>query len=289
MTSEPRPLRSGDYLLAVLGLAALRDLFHAPANVTSRVEEMHQVVSHADEFPFDFDLRFVEHDVVDGYTEWSTSYDQPETNPAIMIEEHLTGPMLAAAPSGRALDVACGTGRVLRRLADLGYDVAGADLTPAMLRIAASHLPAAELHVAPWTELPFGDGSFELVTCSLALCHATDVAPPIAEMARVLRPGGRLVISDMHPFSTMLGGAAAYPGSDIAEIPFVRNHIHQLSEYFTAFTAAGLTVKALEEGRSDERHAALLPSHAAFPDATVRAFAGSPTIVAWAAEKATRT
>ncbi len=287
MTSEPRPLRSGDYLLAVLGLAALRDLFHAPANVTSRVEEMHQVVTHADAFPFDFDLRFVEQEVVDGYTDWSTSYDQPDTNPAIMIEEELTSPMLTAAPIGRALDVACGTGRVLRRLADRCDRVAGVDLTPAMLRIAAHAVPVADLHVASWTDLPFADDSFELVTCSLALCHATDVAPPIAEMARVLRPGGRLVISDMHPFSTMLGGAAAYPGRELGEIPFVRNHAHQLSAYFGAFTAAGLTVLALEEGRSDERHAALLPSHAAFPDATVRAFAGSPTIVAWAAQKPT--
>jgi ubiquinone/menaquinone biosynthesis C-methylase UbiE len=282
---ETPPIRSGDYLLSILGLAAARDLFKAPEQVPIRVQEMTHVVAHAGEFPFDFTVRFVEHDVVAGYTVWSASYDRPQTNPAIMIEEALTLPQLAAAPPGRALDVACGTGRQVERLQDLGYAVSGIDVTPAMVERARDRCPDADLRVGDWTALPYDDDTFDLVTCALALCHATDVDPPIREMARVARPGGWLVVSDMHPFSTIHGGAAAFPGDDLGHIPFVRNQVHQLSEYFAAFRGAGLAVRDLGEGLSQPEHVALLPSHAAFPEATQRAFVGTPTIVAWTAVK----
>ena len=84
---------------------------------------MRQVIEHADEFPFDIALDFDEHGVVDGYTAWSETYDAPGTNPAIILEESLTDPVFAAAPRGRALDVACGSGRQVARLAALGYEV----------------------------------------------------------------------------------------------------------------------------------------------------------------------
>ena len=285
---ETRPIRSGDYLLSILGVAALRDLFTAPASVPDRVQEMVHVVEHAEEFPFDFAVRFVEYDVVDGYTAWSASYDQPDSNPAIMVEEELTAAQLAAAPPGRALDVACGTGRQVERLERLGYEVSGIDLTPAMVDRASARCPKADLRVGDWTALPYADDTFDLVTSALALCHATDVAAPIREMARVLRPSGWLVISDVHPFSTIHGGAAAFPGDDAGHIPFVRNCVHLLSEYFAAFRDAGLDVRDLREGRAEAEHVALLPSYAVFPDATRQAFVGTPTIVSWTAAKPAR-
>jgi hypothetical protein len=116
---EPPAIRSGDFLLSVLGLAASRDLFRDTDEVVRRTAEMRQVIEHADEFPYDIDLDFDEHDVVAGYTTWSETYDHG-TNPAIVLEESLTAPILAAAPSGRALDVACGTGRQVARLTGLG-------------------------------------------------------------------------------------------------------------------------------------------------------------------------
>jgi len=70
------------------------------------------------------------------------------------------------------------------------------DATAAMAELARARCPDADVRVGTWDALPFGDGEFDLVTCSLALCHATDVAPPIREMARVLRPGGSIVMTD---------------------------------------------------------------------------------------------
>ena len=276
-------LRSGDFLLSVLGVAASRDLFRDADQVVRRSAEMRQVIEHPDEFPNDIALDFDEHGVVDGYTAWSRSYDAPGTNPAIILDESLTDAVFAAAPRGRALDVACGSGRQVARLAALGYDVDGIDLTPAMLELAQRRCPDATLRVGGWDQLPYEDGSFDLVTTALALCHAPDLGPPIAEMARVLRPGGWLVVSDIHPTSTTFGGAAGYPGDRLGHFPFVRNHVHSLSGYFAAFTANGLTVRALDEAFLDAEHAAMLPSHLAYPEGTARAFVGLPMIVAWTA------
>jgi len=281
---EPPAFRSSDFLLSVLGLAASRDLFRDTDEVMQRTAEMRQVLEHADEFPYDIDLDFDEHDVVAGYTTWSETYDDG-TNPALLLEESITDPILAAAPRGRALDVACGTGRQVARLVALGYDARGIDLTPAMIERARARCPEAELVVGDWDDLPYEDASFDLVTSSLALCHATDVEPPVREMARVVRPGGWLVISDIHPTSTMLGGAAGFPSERMGHFPFVRNHTHALSDYFAAFVGAGLEVRGFDEGRFRSEFVPLLPSHLVFPDASQRAFAGMPMIVAWTVVK----
>ena len=276
--------RSADFLLAVLGLASARDLFWDTDQVVRRTAEMAHVVTHADEFPFDIPLDFDEHDVGAGYTTWSETYDRPG-NPAITIDEALTEPALAAAPRGRALDVACGTGRQLARLVARGDDAFGIDATAAMAELARARCPDADVRVGTWDALPFEDDTFDLVTCSLALCHATDIGPPVREMARVLRPGGWLVVSDIHPTATMYGGAAGYPGERPGHVPFVRNHVHHVSAYFGAFTGAGLDVRKLDEGFLDAEAAAMMPSQLAFPEATARAFVDAPAIVAWTAVK----
>jgi ubiquinone/menaquinone biosynthesis C-methylase UbiE len=278
-------IRSGDYLAAIVGLAILRDLFHEPDQLARRADELRRIAAHATEFPYDFDVNFVEEDVEAGYTEWSASYDAPVTNPAIITEEELVLPMLARLPRGRALDVACGTGRHVGNLLRLGFDASGVDVTAAMLDRAREKHPEARFEQGSWDALPFGDDEFDVVTCALALCHAPAVAGPIAEMARVLRPGGALVVSDIHPNGTLLGGAAAYPGDGYDRVPFVRNHMHPLAEYFAALRAAGLVVEELHEHGHGEETAKLMPSYAAFPEATVRAFRGAAGIVAWLAVK----
>ena len=278
-------MRSGDYLLSILGYAALRDVFRDPQQTLARIREIRQVVDGSDEPLYNFEVTFSEHEVVAGYTEWSRSYDRPGINPAIIIEESIVAPILASLSPGRALDVGCGSGRHAIHLAALGHDVIGVDATKAMLDLARAKAPAVDFREGRFDALPIGDASIDTLTCALALCHERDLGPAISEFGRVLRPGGVAIISDIHPISTMIGGAAAFPSEDLGTVPFVRNHVHQMSEYFDAFRAAGLDVVGLAEGIGTEEHAKLLPSYFAFPQATVRAFAGQPTIVVWTATK----
>jgi SAM-dependent methyltransferase len=108
---------------------------------------------------------------------------------------------LAAPAAGeRVLDAACGTGVVARLAAERvgpAGQVVGFDLNPGMLAVARS-LPVAGMPVG-WVQatagrLPFPDGSFEAVCCQLGLQFFPDRAAALAEMARVLVAGGRLVV-----------------------------------------------------------------------------------------------
>jgi ubiquinone/menaquinone biosynthesis C-methylase UbiE len=100
------------------------------------------------------------------------------------------------------LDVACGAGHVSEEIAPHVRQVVGVDMTPALLclgaeRIAAAGIPNVLLQEGDASRLAFVDGSFDLVVCRSALHHFADPADPVAEMARVCRAGGRVVISDM--------------------------------------------------------------------------------------------
>lgn len=109
---------------------------------------------------------------------------------------------------GRTLEVAIGTGRNLPLYPE-GVRLVGVDLSGRMLAIARERVRTeghdVELHEADAQHLPFPDASFDTVTCTLSLCSVPDLAPTVAEMRRVLRPGGRLLLLDhVRPTSTWL-------------------------------------------------------------------------------------
>jgi SAM-dependent methyltransferase len=105
-------------------------------------------------------------------------------------------------PGERVLDVACRTGIVARLAADAvgaGGQVAGVDIAPEMIDVAraapAPAAPAIDWRVGDAASLPFADGSFDLVTCQMGLMFVPDRGAAVAEMRRVLAPGGRVAIT----------------------------------------------------------------------------------------------
>ena len=110
---------------------------------------------------------------------------------------------LAPRETETMLDVGCGVGHTLRRVASKVRFAIGADATSGMLEgarslMAQEQITNVALVVAAAESLPFLDGSFDGVACRLAAHHFTDVAKAFAEIARVLRAGGRFVLSDNH-------------------------------------------------------------------------------------------
>ncbi|WP_116047066.1 class I SAM-dependent methyltransferase [Amycolatopsis palatopharyngis] len=106
---------------------------------------------------------------------------------------------VCAKATGEVLEVAIGTGR------NLGYypeetRLTGIDFSPAMLDIARQRATQlgrlVDLREADAQELPFPDASFDTVVCTLSLCGIPDERAAIAEMYRVLRPGGTLLLLD---------------------------------------------------------------------------------------------
>jgi demethylmenaquinone methyltransferase/2-methoxy-6-polyprenyl-1,4-benzoquinol methylase len=99
------------------------------------------------------------------------------------------------------LDLACGTGDLSRLAARQGYKVIGADLSAGMLAANRTTHPLVE---ADCSRLPFPDGAFDGLVCGYALRNFTDLAVAFAEMARVLRPGGRLAVLEVDAPSSRL-------------------------------------------------------------------------------------
>jgi len=109
---------------------------------------------------------------------------------------------LANARSLVAIDLACGPGTYTRPLAARVGRAIGADLTPAMVEkaraeAARSGIANIEFVCADIYALPFADKSAGVVSCGYAFHHMTDPARALAEMARVLQPGGRMAITDI--------------------------------------------------------------------------------------------
>jgi ubiquinone/menaquinone biosynthesis C-methylase UbiE len=96
----------------------------------------------------------------------------------------------AGGPGRRALDVGCGTGYYLGALRERGFEVAGVDGSEEMLKHARASHPGVDLQRGDVESLPFPTASFDLVLCVEVLRYLPDPTACIAEMARVLRPGG---------------------------------------------------------------------------------------------------
>ena len=145
------------------------------------------------------------------------------------IAEPVSVPLLAAAalrPGERVLDVGCGTG-LIARLAAERVGPAGAvtaiDLSPDMIEVArATPAPAAppiEWHAGDAVSLPFPDGAYDVVLCQMALMFMENRAAAVAEMRRVLKPGGRVVVSTPGPmqpvFAALERAIVEHIGADL--------------------------------------------------------------------------
>ena len=175
---------------------------------------------------------------VDGYRAWSASYDQPR-NTLFDVDEPIVHDILEPLPAGTALDAGCGTGRYAEYLAAHGHRVIGVDSSAEMLDRARARVPAADFRLGDLHRLPVGDDEVDLVVSALALTHVPDLAPVIAEFARVLHPGGHLVIADVHHAHIELGSVPKMrtPEGQPGLLPA---HRHLLGDYLAAALPLGL-------------------------------------------------
>ncbi|MFF3665593.1 class I SAM-dependent methyltransferase [Microtetraspora malaysiensis] len=162
----------------------------------------------------------------------------------------------------RILDAGCGSGPLFAELRDRGALVTGIDASTGMLEQARRRLGAdADLRVADLAgPLPFPDDAFDDVIASLVLHYLEDWGPTLAELRRVLRPGGRLLISVHHPFGItlfqhMAGEKFTYfetrsrtdewtKGGQTVQMRFWDRPLHAMTE---AFTAAGFRISVISE------------------------------------------
>ena len=147
---------------------------------------------------------------------------------------------------GVALDAACGTGRFAAFLARRGHQVIGVDSSPDMLAHARRRVPDGEFHLARLDQLPLPDDSVDVIVCALALVHVPRLQPVLAEFARVLRPGGDLVISDIH-HELVTRGSVIKARGPAGEPCIVETYRHRLGDYLRPALKLGFQVMRCEE------------------------------------------
>jgi ubiquinone/menaquinone biosynthesis C-methylase UbiE len=218
-----------------------------------------------------------------GYALWAATYDRPG-NPIVEVEQPIVQRLLGELPPGRALDAACGTGRHTAFLAGRGHRVLAVDASAPMLELTRDKVPEAAALVATLTELPLARASLDAAVCALALTHVPDLGRAIGELARVVRPGGRIVLSDLHPQIVSLGAHAGFVAADGSR-HFVVNLVHLHSAYLAAFAAAGLRVRACIEPEFADAALNLSGALQRLPEAARQALAGIPALLVWDLER----
>lgn len=265
----------GQILLGTEGLALLRLAATADgAARDARVAEIRDLVARYDA-ELAAPLGTPEYGLAEGYRLWSRTYDAPLR--LFPVEEPAVRGLLAGLPPGRVLDAACGTGRHSVWLAAQGHEVVGVDASPDMLAQARAKLPGARFEPGELIALPLPDASVDAALCALALVHVADLRPALAELARVVRPGGRIVLSDVHPFLVALGWQAQFRTAD-GGTGFVRLNRHLPSDYVQAATGAGLALRGMAEPLLPP-DSAVTAAQAPLPAANAIAWAGLPGVI----------
>jgi SAM-dependent methyltransferase len=277
-----RNVRLRELLVGVEGLALLRHLYDGTdEDADRRLAEVRRLL---DDAAFATSELTHEADARAGYRSWSGSYDEPG-NPIVALEDPVVWSLLDPLPRGRVLDAACGTGRHARHLVDLGHEVLGIDLTPEMLNVAAARVPEATFMEGDLRDIPAPDEHFDLAVCGLALAHLAELRAGVAELARVLKPGGRLVVSVLHPFQAHLGWHARFADAQ-GRRGFVREHAHTHADYLAAFRSEGLRVRgAVEPDLTEDQVSAMRRAFQHIPEATTQAYVGLPAVLVWDVEK----
>lgn len=129
------------------------------------------------------------------FGQWAETYDHGIRGR--VAQRFYRAVLTTEIPAGcRVLDVGCGTGRLLSLLAERGAVGSGVEIAPEMVKVAQRANPQMEIRQGTAENLPFGDSTFDLVVTCLAYHHMDAPERFLAETARVLVPGGRLVVAE---------------------------------------------------------------------------------------------
>jgi malonyl-CoA O-methyltransferase len=179
----------------------------------------------------------------DGYAEWAPYYPPRAHNALMQVEQSAVLGALPPVAGCTALDAGCGTGRYARTLRERGARlVVGVDLSLAMLHHADDGWPRVH---GDLRALPLADATFDLVVSGLALIDIDDLSRVLAEWGRILRPGGVVVYSTLHPNGAKLGWTRTF------DTPRGRRSLpacwHDISAHRAACASAALAIDVLLE------------------------------------------
>jgi ubiquinone/menaquinone biosynthesis C-methylase UbiE len=195
------------------------------------------------------------------YDRWAAVYDS-DANPLVALEEPLMRQAVGNVRGSRVLDLGCGTGRHAIWLAEAGAVVTAADFSQGMINeaIRKSRGSGVSFLLHDFKQpLPFRNSQFDLLVSGLVLEHVHDLQQFMREARRVIRPGGRAVISAMHPAMFLRGSQARFTDPVSGEIVKPGSMAHTIADFVMAPLRAGLSIDDLVETAPDSEFARVYP------------------------------
>lgn len=229
--------------------------------------------------------------VEEGYRDWSKTYagfprcfDLDLFDRSALLAARLRGDHKRGSPThvdsptrgdGACFaDLGCGTGRIGGYLKEAGARVVrGVDRCPEMLQEATRRGCYEALLLADMTSTGLEGGAHDGVITSMALCHVADLDAFYREARRLLRGSeaasagqsargeGLLAIVDFHPFFLLRGIPTHFEHPSSGEPIAIVNHVHSLSDHFSAGRRAGFTLQEFEERFVDDAWTATMPNY----------------------------
>lgn len=185
----------------------------------------------------------------EAYDRWADSY-QGKGNASVTLKNdevrRLTGPVKELD----VIDLGCGAGRHAIRFAQAGAKVTAVDFSARMLQQARRRPGAGGIRFVEWDlnqALPFDADSFDRVVCSCALEHVENLDGALAEMARICRPAGWVVLVEMHPALRRQDVAAKFEDPESGREIRPHSCQYQVSQYVMAAVRAGLSIEEIRE------------------------------------------
>lgn len=181
-------------------------------------------------------------DTLAGYDRWAATYDATD-NPMVAATAWVLRQRPFAVAGCDVLELGCGTGRHAELLLAAGArSFTGVDGSAGMLEVAKRRVTDSR---STWLQgqldaLPVAAAAFDCALIVLVFEHVRDLHPVFAELARALRPGGRVRILDIHA-DLVAGGTNAHFAAGEAEVRFAST-AHELAEFDHALARAGLVL-----------------------------------------------
>jgi malonyl-CoA O-methyltransferase len=184
------------------------------------------------------------------YALWAEAYPAQAHNAFMMAEQQAVESLLPVLAGLVVLDLACGSGRYSLLAESRGAaHVFGLDNSLPMLKT-NTHLVGC---CASVEQIPLPGSRIDVVICGLALGHVSSLRFALAEIGRVLKPGGFVIISDFHPYQALTGGQRTFGAGD-GQTYAVEHHVHLAQDYFGVARESGLRIDAILEPTIESSH-----------------------------------
>jgi len=166
---------------------------------------------------------------LESYRLWSQTWES-DPSAIVALESRWLTPWLAGLKGKVFLDLSCGVGRWLIHAQAQGATVFGTDLCAEMLIEARKKTTlAGRLSLADTRSLPIADARADVALCALSLGHMTPLEPAVIELARIVRPGGHLIVTDFHPGALRHGWKRTFHSNgesyEVETYPYTTDHL----------------------------------------------------------------